>query len=192
MRVEKGLILIIAFSVIFLITGLTFAQEQAQESAPAKAEEQVSAQPVVEAVAPVETATPAQLEAEVSAQVQAATPAAPAVEAKAEPEIQWVWGEVVSTNPINNELLVKYVDYDTDSEKEITIGTDDKTTYENAKSIDEIKVRDSVSIDYAVSVDGKNLALNISLEKPETIEESPATETTPAEAPNEDNAVATP
>jgi len=103
-----------------------------------------------------------------------------------------VWGEVVSTNPINNELLVKYVDYDTDSEKEITISTDDKTTYENAKSIDEIKVGDSVSIDYEISADGKNLAKNISLEKPETIEEPSATETTPVEAPNEDNTAATP
>jgi len=173
MRAAKGFILINVFFTIFLITSLTFAQEQAQESVPAKAEEQVLAQPAVEAAAPVE----------------AVTPAAPAVEAKTEPEIQWVWGEVVSTNPINNELLVKYVDYDTDSEKEITIGIDDKTTYENAKSIDEIKVRDSVSIDYAVSADGKNLALNISLEKPEAVsnieEETSAPEMVPAEVPSE-------
>ena len=176
MRTEKGFILISAFSAIFLITGLTFAQDKTQESAPGQTKEQVSAKPAAEA----------------PAQVEAATPTHPAEEAKTEPEIQWVWGEVVSTNPINNELLVKYVDYDTDSEKEITISTDDKTTYENAKSIDEIKVRDSVSIDYAVSADGKNLAKNISLEKPETIEESSATETTPAEAPNEDNTTTTP
>ena len=173
MRAEKGLILISAFSVIFLITGLTFAQEQAQESAPGQTKEQVSAQPAAEA----------------PAQVEAATPAQPVEEAKTEPEIQWVWGEVVSTNPINNELLVKYVDYDTDSEKEITIGTDDKTTYENAKSIDEIKVGDSVSIDYAISADGKNLAKNISLEKPEVVstpeKETSAPEMAPAEEPSE-------
>ena len=176
MRVEKGLILVSVFSAIFLITGLTFAQEQAQESAPGQTKEQVSAQSVAEALA----------------QVEAAPAAKPAEEAKVEPEIQWVWGEVVSTNPINNEVLVKYVDYDTDSEKEITISADDKTTYENAKSIDEIKVGDSVSIDYEISADGKNLAKNISLEKPETIEEPSATETTPVEAPNEDNTTATP
>jgi hypothetical protein len=110
---------------------------------------------------------------------------------KAEPEIQWVLGEVISTNPINNELLVKYVDYDTDTEKEIIIGADDKTTYDNAKSMDEIKVRDSVSVDYAVSADGKNLALNISLERPETMEESSTTEIIPAEVPNEDNTAVT-
>ena len=171
MRAEKGFILISAFSAIFLITGLTFAQEQAQESAPGQTEEQVSAQSAAEALA----------------QVEAAPAAKPAEEAKVEPEIQWVWGEVVSTNPINNELLVKYVDYDTDSEKEITISTDDKTTYENAKSIDEIKVGDSVSIDYIISADGKNLAKNISLEKPEITEETPALETVPAEVPSGEN-----
>jgi len=173
MRAEKSLILVSAFSAIFLITGLTFAQNKTQESVPGQTKEQVSAQLAVETAAPVE----------------AATPAAPAEEAKIGPEIQWVWGEVVSTNPINNELLVKYVDYDTDSEKEITIGIDDKTTYENAKSIDEIKVRDSVSIDYAISADGKNLALNISLEKPEVVssieEETSAPEMAPAEVPSE-------
>ena len=78
MRVEKGLILVSAFSVFFLITSLTFAQERAQESAPGQTKEQVSAQPAAEA----------------PAQVEAATPAAPAAGAKVEPEIQWVWGEV--------------------------------------------------------------------------------------------------
>ena len=171
MRAEKGFILISAFSAIFLITGLTFAQEQAQESAPGQIKEQVAAAPAAEA----------------PAQVEAATPTQPMEETKVEPEIQWVWGEVVSTNPINNELLVKYVDYDTDSEKEITVSTDDKTTYENAKSIDEIKVGDSLSIDYIISADGKNLAKNISLEKPEITEETPALETAPPEVPSADN-----
>ena len=173
MGAKKAFILISVFSFIFLITGLTFAQDKTQESAPGQTKEQVPAQPEAEAVAPVE----------------AATTAAPAEGAKTEPEIQWVWGEVVSTNPINNELLVKYVDYDTDSEKEITISSDDKTTYENAKSIDEIKVRDSVSVDYAVSADGKNLAKNISLEKPEVVStpegETSAPEIAPAEEPSE-------
>jgi len=189
MGAKKAFILISVFSFIFLITGLTFAQDKTQESAPGQTKEQVPAQPEAEAVAPVEAATTAAPEAEAVAPVEAATTAAPAEGAKTEPEIQWVWGEVVSTNPINNELLVKYVDYDTDSEKEITISSDDKTTYENAKSIDEIKVRDSVSVDYAVSADGKNLAKNISLEKPEVVStpegETSAPEIAPAEEPSE-------
>ena len=57
------------------------------------------------------------------------------------------------------------------------------------KSIDEIKVGDSVSIDYTVSADGKNLALNISLEKPEAVstpeEETSAPEIAPAEEPSQ-------
>ena len=176
MGAKKVFILISVFSFIFLITGLTFAQDKTQESAPAQAEATTTASPA----------------AEVPAKAEATTTATPAAEAKTEPEIQWVWGEVVSTNPVNNELLVKYVDYDTDSEKEITISTDDKTTYENAKSIDEIKVRDSVSVDYAVSADGKNLAKNISLEKPEVTEEASPAETVPAEVPNQGNTEAAP
>jgi len=180
MGAKKVFILISVFSFIFLITGLTFAQDKTQESAPSQTKEQVSAQP----------------EAEAPAKVEATTTAAPAEKAKTEPEIQWVWGEIISTNPINNELLVKYVDYDTDSEKEITISTDNKTTYENAKSIDEIKVGNSVSVDYAVSVDGKNLALNISLEKPEVVstpeEGTSAPGMTPAEVPNQENTEAAP
>ena len=78
MGAKKTFILISAFSFIFLITGLTFAQDKTQESAPGQTKEQVSAQPAAEA----------------PAQVEAATPAAPAAGAKVEPEIQWVWGEV--------------------------------------------------------------------------------------------------
>lgn len=86
---------------------------------------------------------------------------------KNEPETQWVWGEVVNMDPQNKMILVKYLDYETDQEKKISITVDDKTTYENIKSIDEIKPLDALSIDYIVSPEGKNVAKNISLEKPE-------------------------
>jgi hypothetical protein len=85
-----------------------------------------------------------------------------------EPETQWVWGEVVNLDTENKVMVVKYLDYETDQEKEISIGVDDKTTYENVKSLDEVKPQDAVSIDYTLSPDGKNIAKNISLEKPET------------------------
>jgi uncharacterized Zn finger protein len=61
--------------------------------------------------------------------------------------------------------LVKYLDYDADQEKEMAINVDEKTIYENVKSIDEIKPQDTVSIDYIVSPEGKNIAKNISIEK---------------------------
>ena len=95
---------------------------------------------------------------------------APTVEqilAPSEPEIQWLWGEVTSVDITNKTLLVKYLDYETDSEKEMTTNIDDKTTYENVKAIDEIKPLDTVSIDYIVNSEGNNIAKNISVEKPE-------------------------
>ncbi|MDD5166198.1 MAG: hypothetical protein PHQ57_02270 [Candidatus Omnitrophica bacterium] len=86
---------------------------------------------------------------------------------EAEPEIQWVWAEVVSVNIEKNEVKIKYFNYETDEEKEIDIAVDNKTTYENIKSINELKIGDTLSIDYVVSPEGKDIARNISVEKPE-------------------------
>lgn len=98
----------------------------------------------------------------------------------AEPETQWVWGEVVSVDLSNKVVVVKYLDYETDQEKEIILATDDKTTFESAASIEELKPKDTVSIDY-ISADGKNIAQNISVEKPEAQIESPVQ--APTESP---------
>jgi len=84
-----------------------------------------------------------------------------------EPEAQWVWGEVVSVDAANNQINVKFLDYETDVEKEVAINVDDKTTYENVQSINEIKPKDTVSIDYIVNPDGQNIARSISIEKAE-------------------------
>lgn len=93
-------------------------------------------------------------------------------ETSAEPETLWLWGEVVSVDAANSQIAVKYFDYETDAEKEITISTDNKTTYENVKSIDELKPADTVSIDYIVNADGKNIAKNVSVERPESTPEA--------------------
>ena len=102
-----------------------------------------------------------------------------------EPDIQWLWGEAVSVDTQKSELSVKYLDYDTEQEKEMTVAVDDKTTYENIKSLAEIKLKDTLSIDYAVGLEGKNIAKNISLEKPESPEaqgvEAPSVETVPSD-----------
>lgn len=84
-----------------------------------------------------------------------------------EPEVQWLWGEVLSVNPKDKAIQVKYVDYDSDTEKEIIITADPKTTYENVKSLEQIQPQDTVSVDYVSGKDGSNLAKNISVEKPE-------------------------
>jgi len=91
----------------------------------------------------------------------------PAVIETKEPETQWVYGDVINLDPQNKTILVKILDYETDQEKEITIATDEKTTFENIKSLDEIKPNDAVSVDYIIIDEGRNLAKNISLERPE-------------------------
>lgn len=88
-------------------------------------------------------------------------------------EAQWIWGDVVSVDTAVKTVLVRYLDYETDTEKEINLSVDDKTTYENVKSIGEIKLQDTLSVDYIVDLEGKNIAKNISVEKPEGIETLP-------------------
>jgi hypothetical protein len=85
--------------------------------------------------------------------------------APAESETQWLWGEIVSVDLPKKVLLVKYLDYETDQEKEVRVYVDDRTTYENAGSIVEMKPLDTVAIDYTIDQEGANLATNISLEK---------------------------
>ena len=100
-----------------------------------------------------------------------------------EPETQWIWGEVVSADSASKSVTIKYLDYETDQEKDMVIGVDEKTTYENIKSIDDIKPKDTLSIDYIAGPDGKNVAKNISLEKPESVpapqEAAPSEDTSP-------------
>ena len=104
-------------------------------------------------------------------------------QAPAESETQWIWGEVVSADSASKSVTIKYLDYETDQEKDMVIGVDEKTTYENIKSIDEIKPKDTLSIDYIAGPDGKNVAKNISLEKPESVpapqEAAPSEDTSP-------------
>jgi len=90
-----------------------------------------------------------------------------------ESEIQWIWAELVSVDAQKNEIAVKYFDYEIDEEKNIIIVVDNKTTYENIKSINELKLGNALSIDYAVDSEGKNIARNISVEKPESSQPEP-------------------
>jgi hypothetical protein len=88
-------------------------------------------------------------------------------ETAADIEMQWLWGEAGAIDTQNKALTVKYLDYETDQEKEMPLTVDDKTAFENVASLDEIKVQDTLSIDYIIGADGKNLARNISVERPE-------------------------
>jgi hypothetical protein len=89
-----------------------------------------------------------------------------------EEEFQWVWGEVISVDNANKSITIKYLDYETDTEKELSLIVDDKTKFEGVNSLAEIKVQDTISIDYIIEA-GKNIARNISVEKLEdTVTES--------------------
>jgi len=83
-------------------------------------------------------------------------------------DTQWLWGEVLNIDTQNKTILVKYLDYDADQEKEISINVDEKTTYENVQSFNDIKPKDALSIDYIVYADGNNVAKNISMENNKT------------------------
>jgi len=89
-----------------------------------------------------------------------------------ESEMQWVWGEVVSVDAQSKTIAVKYLDYETDQEKDMTINVDDKTLYDNVKSLDGIAPKDTLSIDYIVTADNLNLARNISKEAAEVAGET--------------------
>lgn len=89
-----------------------------------------------------------------------------------ESQMQWVWGEVVLADAPNKTITVKYLDYETDQEKEMPVSVDDKTVYDNLKSLDEVKPKDTLSIDYIVTPDNKFVARNISKEAVETVLEA--------------------
>jgi hypothetical protein len=89
-------------------------------------------------------------------------------------EPQWLWGEVEAISAQTKTVQVKYLDYDTDLEKELTISIDDKTKFENVKGLEEIKPQDTISVDYVVGSNGANLALDISVEKLEDMDAAPA------------------
>jgi len=96
-----------------------------------------------------------------------------AQEAPSEPETLWIWGDVASVDAAAKKILVKYLDYETDSEKEINIVVDDKTTYENVESVGKIKPQDILTVDYIINPDGNNIARNISVEKSEGLQTLP-------------------
>ncbi|MDD5409682.1 MAG: hypothetical protein PHC71_06295 [Candidatus Omnitrophica bacterium] len=107
-----------------------------------------------------------------STEPEASAPAAQ-VPAQNENDTQWTWGEVVNLDSAGKTITLKYLDYETDQEKDIVLGFDEKTSFENIKSFDEIKIKDTLSIDYIVGPDGKNMAKNISLESQDSSAPAP-------------------
>lgn len=146
---------VLVFLIIFFLSCVIAFAQNVTENSTAEAQTQ---RPPKEIVEPEDNATSA---------LEGASP-------KEEREYnEWVWGEVVSTDKAANKVIVKYVDYETDAEKQAVFTLDSKTNLENVKSLDEISAGDSITIDYSVDKDGKNIAQNMSIEKKEPLEESP-------------------
>lgn len=94
-----------------------------------------------------------------------------------ETDVQWTWGEVVSVDAAARQITLKYLDYETDVEAQISMNTDENTGFENVASLAEIKPGDTVSVDYSVDLEGRNIAKNISVEKDEGMQAMPGEET---------------
>ncbi len=93
-------------------------------------------------------------------------------ESQGQDNTEWVWGEVVSVDAVNNTLIVKYFDYEKEQEKQVTFYSYNKTEFENITSLGDLKPTDSVSIDYFVAEGGKNFIQEISLDKPDSESDS--------------------
>jgi hypothetical protein len=129
-----------------------------------------------------EAQAPAEPAASVDLEVGGAVPPDSAT-----PDTQWIFGEVVSIDLAAKSLTVKYLDYLAQQEKEISFSADEKTSFENIKSLEEVKVGDSLSIDYIVSPDGLNLIKTLGVEAAEEVPE-----TDDIKLPPEEEAVSSP
>lgn len=97
-----------------------------------------------------------------------------------ESDMQWAWGEVTNLDNQAKTITLKHLDYETDQEKELVLVVDAKTVLENIKDFNELKLKDTLSVDYILGEDNKNIAKNISFEKPDaaSIAPVPAVENT--------------
>ncbi len=154
---RRALVLILGGFIVAGCATMSFAQqEQGSQNSSATQPPAVSQESSA-------TAAPAATETSVS-------PAA--VPAPVKPvQTEWLYGEITSVDIAGNSIVLTYLDYDTDIEKQATVYTDNKTIFENVKSLGEIKPQDMVSIDYIAGADSKNLAVTISVEKPENAED---------------------
>ncbi|MDD5348186.1 MAG: hypothetical protein PHT59_06205 [Candidatus Omnitrophica bacterium] len=106
---------------------------------------------------------------------QPAAPAAPVSEetppSAVEPIPEWLYGEIAAVNVGDKSFQVKYIDFDKDIEKQATIYADKQTVFSGVASLDDLKLQDIVNVDYVIDPQGKNIAVAVSVEKPEDIED---------------------
>lgn len=109
-----------------------------------------------------------------------AVPAADDAVAIPEDETEFSFGTVKSIT--GDQLVVSEYDYESNADVDVTYQVPAETEFENATSLKDIAVGDSVDIDFLVK-DGKKKAVAVTVEKPLTEDEEIAlTEEQPAPA----------
>ena len=153
--------LMVAAAVIFCLSLSASAQQ---------AENQINAETamneVVVSVTPTnEVSVPEMVMNAVSAPEAAANEEQIPQEEKApEKTTEWVWGEVVSVDPVGKQVVVKHLDYESYEEVQLTLKVDDSTQFENVTDLTQIKQGDHITVDYKPK-DGSNIADLIVVEK---------------------------
>jgi len=135
--------------------------------------------PELPSTTPAVSATPGAMSAPAAntEKAQAIVAPAPANEKKTE----WVWGEVVSADPTNKQIVIKHLDYESYEEVQTTLIINAKTLFENVTDLSGIKAGDHITVDY--NIEGKNnIADLVVVEKGEAAPETSAKEN-PAETP---------
>lgn len=143
--------------------------EPAAQASEAVTPAALEAPPVTPAVtaAPEATSAPA-ANAE---KAQAIVVPAPANEKKTE----WVWGEVVSVDSANKQIVIKHLDYESYEEVQTTLIINEKTLFENVTDLTEIKAGDHITVDYNIE-DKNNIADLVVVEKTEAAPQGSAKE----------------
>lgn len=91
-----------------------------------------------------------------------------------EEELQYSWGRVSGLS--SNQIIVKEYDYESDEEVDVTYAVDPEVKIENANSLEEIAVGDSVGINFVVR-NNEKVAKVIIVEKSSYEEEYTPSET---------------
>lgn len=81
---------------------------------------------------------------------------------------QWVWGEVVSVDQANKQVVIKHLDYETYEEVQTTLKSDEKTIFENIAGLSDIRPKDHITVDYNIK-DNVNVAELVVVDKEQTM-----------------------
>ena len=116
------------------------------------------------------------------APASAQAPAAESSDATLEDETEFSFGTVKTVT--ENQLIVSEYDYESNADVDVTYEVSPQTEYENATSLKDIAVGDSVDVDFLVK-DGKKTAVAVTVEKPLTEEEQADLDAAAEPAPKE-------